>query len=68
MDLNTPNISEEDEESSNITATIPQSTDSEVEDDWMDASVLTKLTEDKVRIETDLSRVMEERTQLTEQV
>jgi hypothetical protein len=38
------------------------------EETWMDAEVLTKLTEDKVRVETDLTRVMEERTQLTEQV
>jgi hypothetical protein len=38
------------------------------EETWMDAEVLTKLTEEKIRIETDLSRVMEERSQLTEQV
>jgi hypothetical protein len=42
--------------------------ENESEENWMDTNVLTKLTEDKVRIESDLSRVMEERTQLTEQV
>jgi hypothetical protein len=38
------------------------------EESWMDTAVLTKITEDKVRIEGDLARVMEERTQLTEQI
>ena len=60
-------LSETPVEESTDRNNLSESMDTE-ESSLMDTAVLTKITEDKVRIENDLTRVMEERTQLTEQV